>query len=186
MSNSRHVGYRSGRLAVELASVALAVTLAVTACSGSGGSSESPERTEGSTASTTAVQATDLDTEVPDLCTLFTAEDFQAVTGETAGEPESEAATGAVRGSCTISAESGFPLVMLAAYNESDRAATLDMVEAEKVDDLGREAYWDSSIGLVIPLEGKDWYLQVAATDGGFDLDASVAVAKVALDNLEG
>ena len=75
---------------------------------------------------------------------------------------------------------------MLAAYNESDREATLSMVDAEQVDDLGREAYWDGTVGLVIPLEGKDWYLQIIATDGGADLASSVQVAEIALDRLDG
>lgn len=75
---------------------------------------------------------------------------------------------------------------MIAAYNESDREATLSMVDAEPVDDLGTEAYWDETVGLVIPLEGKDWYLQVKVAGGGADRDESIEVAEVALDRLAG
>lgn len=134
---------------------------------------------------TTAESTEALDSEVPDLCNLFTAEDFEALTGETAGEPGSEDAVGAIRGTCTISAEAGFPLVIIAAYNESDREAALSMVDAEPVDDLGTEAYWDETVGLVIPLEGNDWYLQVKVA-GGADRDESIKVAEVALDRLAG
>ena len=58
--------------------------------------------------------------------------------------------------------------------------------EAEAVDDLSTEAYWDETVGLVIPLEGKDWYLQVRVADGGADREASVEAAEVALDRLAG
>lgn len=176
-----------------LRATALALTLlfAVTACSAGGGSDDgaSSDATTTSADKTTSDPSTTddtavLDSEVPDLCTLFTTDDFEELTGEAAGEPDSQPEAGAIRGSCTTSAEAGFPLVMVAAYNESDRQATLDLVGAEEVDDLGQEAYWDDTVGLVIPLEGKDWYLQVLATDGGADLDTSVAVAKVALERL--
>lgn len=151
-----------------------------------GDTAEAPTADSQETATTGASSDTALDTKVPDLCTLFTAEDFQTVTGEKAGESVSDPGTGAIRGTCTTSAEAGFPLVFLAAYNESDREATLSMVEAQPVDDLGREAYWDDTLGLVIPLEGKDWYLQVLATDGGANLDTSAQVAEIALDRLSG
>lgn len=165
--------------------VAIALALILTGCGDDNAEqTEAPATSAGAT-ETTADTAATLDTEVPDLCTLFTAEDFEAVTGETAGAPESEPDTGAIRGTCTISAEAGFPLVMLAAYNESDRETTLSMVDADPVEDLGREAYWDDTLGLVIPLDGKDWYLQVLVTDGGADLDLSVQAAQIALDRLE-
>ncbi|MCB0963996.1 MAG: hypothetical protein KDA98_11965 [Acidimicrobiales bacterium] len=177
------------RALTRIAAIAVVAVLALAGCSSdsdsSGETTTSATETEESVDQTT--EATEaLDTEVPDLCTLFTADDFEAVTGEPAGAPESEAGMGAARGSCTINAEAGFPLVMLAAYNESDREATLSMVDAEQVDDLGREAYWDGTVGLVIPLEGKDWYLQIIATDGGADLASSVQVAEIALDRLDG
>jgi len=70
-------------------------------------------------------------------------------------------------GSCTTSAEVGFPLVMVAAYDEDDREATLVMVDAEPVGELGVPADYDETVGLLIPLEGRDWYvtLRVAGTD---------------------
>lgn len=108
------------------------------------------------------------------------------MTGETAGESKSEEGVGAIRGSCTISAEAGFPLAMVAAYDESDREATLGMVDAEPVDGLGGEAHWDDSIGVVVPVDGKDWYLQVLVSDGGADRDASIEAAEIALDRLDG
>jgi hypothetical protein len=164
-----------------LAAVAFAAVVILAGCGGgSGGTDETV-----APAAETTEQAQVPDTEVPDLCSLFTAEDFQAVTGETAGEPVAEEGIGAIRGTCAINAEAGFPLVLLGAYNESDREATLALVEAEEVDDLGTEAYWDDTLGLVIPLEGKDWYLQVMATDGGADLDTSVQVAEIVLDRLD-
>jgi hypothetical protein len=169
--------------------VALAAALVLTGC---GGGSESAEETAPPASETTEPLGTEvetteaLDTEVPDLCTLFTAEDFESVTDETAGEPESDDGMGAIRGTCTISAEAGFPMVLIGAYNESDRDATMAMVDAESVDDLGTEAYWDDTVGLMVPLEGKDWYLQVMATDGGADLATSTEVARIALDRLDG
>lgn len=116
----------------------------------------------------------------------FTAEDFEALTGETAGEPEAEGPVGVIRGTCTISAETGFPMVLIAAYNESDRESTLSLVDAEPVDDLGVEAHWDDTLGIVVPLEGRDWYLQVMVTGAGADRDASIEAAQVALDHLAG
>jgi hypothetical protein len=169
-----------------LVAVALAAVLVLAGC---GDGSEGTDETAPPAAETEQTQVPDTkvsDNEVPDLCSLFTTEDFQAVTGVTAGEPEAEAGVGAIRGTCTINAETGFPLVLLGAYNESDREATLAMVEAEAVDDLGMEAYWDDTLGLVVPLEGKDWYLQVMATDGGADLDTSVRVAEIVLDRISG
>ena len=68
----------------------------------------------------------------------------------------------------------------------SGEVSPLEMVEAEPVDDLGTEAYWDDTVGLVIPLEGRDWYLQVLTTDGGADLETSVQVAEIALERLGG
>ena len=171
-----------------IAGVAIAALLTLTGCGDGGESTDESESTEETVApaADTPETAETLDTEVPDLCSLFTTEDFQTVTGEPAGEPESGEAMGAIRGTCTISAEAGFPMVMLAAYNESDREATMSMVEAEPVDDLDTEAYWDDTLGLVIPLEGKDWYLQVMATDGGADLASSTQAAQIALDRLGG
>ena len=165
-----------------LAAVALAAVLTLTGC---GDDDESTAETV-APANETPEETEARDTQVPDLCSLFSAEDFQAVTGETASEPEADGGTGAIRGTCTINAEAGFPLVIIAAYNESDREATLSMVDAEPVDDLGTEAYWDDTLGFVIPLEGKDWYLQVMATDGGADRATSAQVAEIALDRLSG
>lgn len=165
-----------------LVAMALAAVLTLTGC----GDDAEPSAETVVPADETPEEFEALDTQVPDLCSLFTAEDFQAVTGETVGEPEAGDATGAIRGTCAISAETGFPLVLLAAYDESDREATLSLVEAEPVDDLGTEAYWDDTLGLVIPLEGKDWYLQVMATDAGADLATSAQVAEIALDRLSG
>lgn len=125
-----------------------------------------------------------LGSEVPDLCSLFTAEDFASVTGEVAGPAEPGEPVGAIRGTCTIGAESGFPLVMVAAYDEVDRESTIELTEAEPVDDLGQPAHWDTTIGLLIPMDGKDWYLQVLVTGGGADREASVAAAEIVLDRL--
>jgi hypothetical protein len=167
--------------------VAVAAILILVGC---GNDAERADETVPSTTTasdeTQATTTEALDSEVPDLCTLFTAEDFEALTGETPGEPTSDPGVGAIRGTCTISAEAGFPLVMIAAYNESDREATLAMVDAQPVDDLGTEAYWDDTVGLVVPLEGKDWYLQVKAAGTDEDRATSVDAAKVALDRLDG
>ena len=172
----------AGRLAACL----IAAALILSACGDDADQAETPVTTATEITEATSAPATTLDSQVPDLCSLFTAEDFQTVTGETAGVPESEAGMGAIRGTCTISAAAGFPLVLIAAYNESDREATLSMVEAEPVEDLDTEAYWDDTLGLVIPLNGKDWYLQVMVTGGGADREASVRAARIALDRLDG
>jgi hypothetical protein len=169
-----------------LVALALAAVLALAACGG--GADEPTDTTQVPEGTTSATEPAPSDeaaaTEVPDLCTLFTAEDFEAVTGEKAGAPEAQEPLGAIRGVCTLSAEAGFPLVMIAAYNEADRETTLSMVDAEPVDDLGVEADWGDAVGLVIPLEGKDWYLQIMATDGGADRETSVQVARIVLDRL--
>lgn len=176
-----------GRSVPRIAAVAFGAVLILASC---GTDSESTDETVPATSAAsddTKVDGSEpLDSEVPDLCSLFTAEDFEALTGEKAGEPVADDGVGAIRGTCTISAERGFPLVMIGAYNESDREATLSLVEAEAVDDLSTEAYWDETVGLVIPLEGKDWYLQVRVADGGADREASVEAAEVALDRLAG
>jgi hypothetical protein len=174
-----------------LAAVAVAAVLVLAGCS-SGGDDESSEGPEPTTETTAPAEgagddgAAALDSEVPDLCTLFTAEDFLALTGEVAAAPESDAGVGAIRGTCTINAEAGFPLVLLGAYDESDREATLAMVDAEPVDALGVDAQWDDTVGLVVPLEGRDWYLQVVVRDGGPDQAASIQVAELVLERLAG
>ncbi|MDO9495070.1 MAG: hypothetical protein Q7J48_05160 [Nocardioides sp.] len=169
-----------------LGALALTAVLVLGACGGEADeptdTAPDPEETTSATGPAPADEA--LDTEVPDLCGLFTAEDFETVTGETAGTPETQEPLGAIRGTCSMSAEVGFPVVMVAAYDEADREATLAMVDAEPVDDLGVEAYWDDTVGLVIPLEGKDWYLQVLALGGGADRETSVQVAEIVLDRL--
>jgi len=153
----------NGLTVPRLAAVVLAAVMALSGC---GGDTESADETV-APASETPEQSEALDTDVPDLCSLFTPEDFQALTGEKAGEPEVDEAMGALRGTCTTSAETGLPLVLIAAYNESDRQSTLDMVDAE-------------------PEEGKDWYLQVAVKGEDDDRAASVQVAEIALDRLNG
>lgn len=174
------------RTLTRLGTLALSAVLVLGAC---GGDTDEPAETapppeETSSATDTEPADAALDTEVPDLCALFTAEDFETLTGETAAEPEAEEATGAIRGTCTTSAETGFPMVMVAAYDEVDRETTLSMVEAEPVDDLGREAHWDDTIGLVIPIEGKDWYLQVMVAGSDDDRAVAVQAAEIALDRL--
>ena len=172
----------NGLTVPRLAAVVLAAVMALSGC---GGDTESADETV-APASETPEQSEAHDTDVPDLCSLFTPEDFQALTGEKGGEPEVDEAMGALRGTCTTSAETGLPLVLIAAYNESDRQSTLDMVDAEPVDDLGTGAYWNDTLGLVIPQEGKDWYLQVAVKGEDDDRAASVQVAEIALDRLNG
>jgi hypothetical protein len=121
---------------------------------------------------------------VPDLCTLFTVEDFEALTGETAGEPEVGEPVGAIRGTCTTSAEMGFPLVMVAAYDEKDREATLAMIDAEPVDELGVPADYDETVGLLIALEGRDWYVAVTVAGSDDDRAQAIEVARLVLDRL--
>ena len=192
MPRRTHPSSPVGRVAFRGLVVALGAVLLLAGCgSGSESADETvpaaPTTSEGTAAdSTTEPDSDDLDSEVPDLCSLFTAEDFEALTGETAGAPESEGQVGVIRGTCTISAETGFPLVLIAAYDESSRESTLSLVDAEPVDDLGVEAHWDDTLGIVVPLEGRDWYLQVMVTGGGADRDASIQAAQVALDHLAG
>ncbi|MFA6300188.1 MAG: hypothetical protein WC642_13540 [Nocardioides sp.] len=169
-----------------LGALSLTAVLVLGAC---GGGDDEPTDTASAPEDTTSATDTGpadeaVDTEVPDLCGLFTAEDFEAVIGEPAGPPETQEPLGAIRGTCSMSAEAGFPMVMVAAYDEADREATLAMVDAEPADDLGVEAYWDDTMGLVIPMEGKDWYLQVLSLGGGADRETSVQVAEIVLDRL--
>lgn len=131
--------------------------------------------------------AEDIDSADPDLCSLFTAEDFETVTGEPAGgTPDMGQVMGPMRGSCTYNAAAGFPMVMVSAYNAGDRETTLEMVDAEPVDGLGVEAHWAPETGLLISVDGKDWYLQVLATGAGmrFDQARSVEAAELVLDRL--
>lgn len=178
---------RTRLAASRLTAVALVAVLALAGCGqdaeNTDGEAPPPQETPSATESPISGDEA-LDSEVPDLCSLFTAADFTAVFGEPAGEPEAQDPLGAIRGTCTTSAEAGFPLVMVAAYNESDRETTLSMVDAEPVDDLGVEAAWDDTLGLVIPQEGKDWYLQVLVSGSDDDRATSVQVAEIVLDRL--
>lgn len=170
--------------------VTLAAVLALGGCGGDGNEpsgTSSPESSEQTAAptedgggSTEGVGNGD-----PDLCALFSAEDFETVLGEpAAGQPEEQAATGPLRGMCTYTAEESFSMVMIGAYNASDREQTLEMVESESVDGLGAEADWSPQTGLLIVVEGEDWYLQVIATgEGGYDRSRSIAAARLALAN---
>ena len=125
----------NGLTVPRLAAVVLAAVMALSGC---GGDNESADETV-APASETPEQSEALDTDVPDLCSLFTPEDFQALTGEKAGEPEVDEAMGALRGTCTTSAETGLPLVLIAAYNESDRQSTLDTVSYTHLDVYKRQ-----------------------------------------------
>ena len=168
-----------------LGALALTAVLVLGACGGDGEPTDTAPAPEATTSAADPGPADEaLDTDVPDLCDLFTAEDFEAVIGEPAGTPETQEPIGAIRGTCSMSAEAGFPMVMIAAYDEADRETTLSRVEAEPIADLGVEAYWDDTMGLVIPMEGKDWYLQVLSLGGGADRETSVQVAEIVLDRL--
>lgn len=168
---------------------ALASALVLVGCSSGGDDEATDDGTEQvDETTTTATDAGGGATggDPPDLCSLFTAEDFEAVTGETAGEPEVMAPTGAIRGTCTYGAEAGFPMVMIGAYNATDRERTLDMTESESVDGLGTEADWSDAAGLLLVVDGEDWYLQIVATgDGaGYDKEESIEAAELVLANL--
>ncbi len=165
--------------------VALATVLVLGACGGDADETAGADPTAEQTTSAEG-QSGEVSTDVPDLCELLTTDAFEAVTGEKADTPEAQEPMGGIRGSCTISAETGFPFVMIAAYNERDREATLSMVDSEPVDGLGAEADWDDTAGLLIALDGRDWYLQVVSTGegGGYDRDRSVEIARIVLDRL--
>ncbi len=125
--------------------------------------------------------------EAPDFCEVFTADDFASVTGSPAGgPPEQGLVAGAARGGCTYSGEAGFPMIMISAYDAGDREATLSMVDSEPVEGLDVEADWADETGLLVVVDGADWYFQVVATgDGmGFDQARSVEAAKIVLENL--
>ncbi len=178
---------RTGRTRVAAAAVALAAALALGACGGDDGEDPGAGGDPGGSAPATQEPSTEppaLDSEVPDLCTLFTGEDFETLTGETAGEPEVGEPMGVIRGTCTTSAEMGFPLVMVAAYDEKDREATLAMVDAEPVDELGVPADYDDTVGLLIPLEGRDWYVTVTVAGTDDDRAQAIEVGRVVLDRL--
>ena len=178
--SSRH---SLGRLG---AAASLAVLLVLGGC-GDGGDeaatdSDPPEQTTSSAATEEPDETT---SEVPDLCALLSGDDFESVTGApSAGEPESTPDTGALRGTCTWSAEAGFPMLMIGAYNLADREATLEMVDSEPVDGLGTEADWSDSTGLMIVLDGRDWYLQVFVAGTDDDKEAAFSAAEIALKNL--
>lgn len=169
------------------AALSLAALLVLGGC-GDGGTetttdSDTPEQT--TTSDEDAGGADEASSEVPDLCTLLSAEDFESVAGApSAGEPEATPATGAARGMCTWSAETGFPMVMVGAYNASDREATLEMVDAEPVEGLATEADWAAETGVLMVVEGQDWYLQVFTAGTDDDKAASIAAAEIVLANL--
>ena len=178
--SSRH---SLGRLG---AAASLAALLVLGGCGGDGDEtateSDPPEQT---TSSAEAPAADETTSEVPELCTLLGGDDFESVMGSPpGGEPESTPATGAVRGSCTWSAEAGFPMLMVGAYNATDREATLEMIDSEPVDGLGTEADWAEATGLLIVVDGQDWYLQVFAAGTDDDKAASIAAAEIVLANL--
>ena len=173
------------------AAVALASALVLVGCSSGGHDEATDDGTEQVDETTTTTATDDAGGEAtggdpPDLCSLFTAEDFEAVTGQPADEPDVMAPTGAIRGSCTYSTPTGFPMVMIGAYNASDRERTLELTESEPVEGLGAEADWADSAGLLVVVDGEDWYLQVVATgDGaGYDREESIEAAELVLANL--
>jgi hypothetical protein len=174
---------------------AVATTLtAVLVLAGCGGGSDeasdsgTPEQTTSSAAASesTSDAGTEAGGEVPELCSLVTAEDFRTVLGEpTVGDPESTPATGAMRGMCTWTGEVGFPALLVSAYDAADRETTLEMVDATPVEGLGAEAHWADSTGLLIAVEGADWYLQVYVAGADDDQAASEDFARIVLANLE-
>lgn len=178
---------RTGRTRVAATTVTLVAALALGACGGDDGDDPGAAGDRSSSAPTSqepSSPAPALDSEVPDLCTLFTVEDFEALTGETAAEPEVTEPVGAIRGSCATNAETGFPLVMVAAYDEKDRETTLGMVDAEPVEELGVPADYDETVGLMIPLEGRDWYIAVTVAGSEDDRAEAIEVATIVLDRL--
>lgn len=73
---------------------------------------------------------------------------------------------------------------MIGADNASDREATLEMVDAEPVDGLEAEADWAAETGVLMVVEGQDWYLQVFAAGTDDDKAASIAAAGIVVANL--
>lgn len=172
----------TGRIA---AAVALALALVLSGCGGDGEQESADSDATSQPAAPAESEAQPSAVDVPDLCTLVTAADFESVLGaRPGGEPESTPATGAIRGVCTWSAEVGFPMLMISAYDAADREATLEMVDSEPVDGLGAEADWADQTGLLIVVEGQDWYLQVFAAGTDDDRAASISVAEIVLENL--
>ncbi len=186
--------HRGAGRAVATTLTAVTTVLALAGCGG--GSDEAsdsgtPEQTTSSatpseSSGTTAEAGTEAGGEVPELCTLVTAEDFQTVLGEpTVGDPESTPATGAMRGMCTWTGEVGFPALLVSAYDAADRETTVEMVDATPVEGLGTEAHWADSTGLLIAVEDADWYLQVYVAGADDDQAASEDFARIVLANLE-
>lgn len=182
---------RRGLVGIGAAAV-LAAVLALGGCGGDGGdggdggagtaTEQSATPTEEPSGSSSAQAG-----EAPDLCELFTADDFRTLTGKPAGGPPEEGmVVGAARGGCTYSAEAGFPMVMISAYDAGDREATLSMVDSEPVAGVGAEADWADETGLLVVVDGADWYLQVVATGDGMEFDQvrSVEAAKLVLAKL--
>ena len=149
---------------------------------------EQTEQTESDQPSESTEPTEDTGTDgPPDLCALFSAADFETVTGEqAAGEPDTQSSVGVIQSSCTYSTAGGFPMVMIGAYDASGFELTVQTLEGQPVDSLDGDAYWTQGAGIVVGLEGQDWYLQVVATDAGmdYDKDMSTAGAQIVLDNL--
>lgn len=145
-----------------------------------------PSETTESEESTPTDEASPADAQA--LCALFTADDFETVTGEKAGgEPSTQTGVGATQGSCTYSSAAGFPMVMIGAYDAVGFDSTVQGLQGEPVDSLDGDAYWTDSAGIIVGLEGEDFYLQVLATDAGmkYDKDMSTQAAEIALGNLD-
>ena len=150
---------------------------------------EQTEQTQEPSESTEPTEPTeDSETDgTPDLCALFSAADFETVTGEQAGgEPDTQSSVGVIQSSCTYSTTGGFPMVMIGAYDASGFDLTVQTLEGQPVDSLDGDAYWTEAAGIVVALEGEDWYLQVVATGAGMNYDKamSTAAAQIVLDNL--
>lgn len=146
---SRHSSRRIG------AAASLAALLVLGGCGdGDSETTDSDPPEQATTSTQDSGGADEASNEVPALCTLLSADEFESVAGApSAGEPVATPATGAARGMCTWSAEAGFPMVMIGAYNASDREATLEMVDAEPVDGLEAEADWAAETGVLMVVE---------------------------------
>lgn len=120
-----------------------------------------------------------------DVCALFTAEDFEAVTGAIpSGEPRSLEEGKAALGSCSYIDESGSRSVQVAAWRTSSGGFDLKPA-GEPVEDLDARAYWDEQTGLLVVIDSaEDWYLQVSASGEGNDRARSTKAARLILEKL--
>ena len=111
-----------------------------------------------------------------DTCALLTKADAEEVLGATVGAPEVQEPTGALLGGCQYIADNG-STVGVSARPASEYEATVGALDDTEEVDVGAEAVFSESIGLLMTLDGQDYLVQVIALKGSTSPDKATSIA---------